>query len=332
MTELQAFLSKPLFTLLSDIQEESDYKETCLSKIKKYKSPAGYYNWDHYLKMISLIGSEYMSQVSFAQKDYQSGIIGEICRQTLFADAPARYISKELCKAFMQTPTPILSKDILGVLPYVHIFLPRNFVFDKDNEEVIALVIKAGQIHPALTDTERQIQEQFIGSTGNRIIPKQLEGANGIEIATVSESGSYFWVDYVDEGAKSWYDENVRYRKDSELVDTSKEIDLIARIAINSLLVHLYESELITVDKAASVTKGLGFTKNESKQPLPATWIGKNFRYQRQQSPGKSSEKITSSIRAHWRRGHWHTVLRGPKRSERSVQWYRPIYVRGADQ
>jgi hypothetical protein len=333
MTELRVLLSNSLCSLLDGIGEAGEYKSICLSKVGQYRSPVGYYKWDNYLKMVSLIGTEYMSQISFAHGDCQSGVIGEVCRQALLADAPARYISKELCEAFTKTPTPVLAKDVLDILPFVHILLPRNFLFDKDGEEVIALVVKVGQIHPSLSQAEREQQEKYTKSTGGRIIPKELEGAKGIEIATISETGSYLWVDYVDEKAKSWYDENVRYGEgEKEAEGSPKEIDLLARVAINSLLVHLYEPELITTDKSVSITKGLGFTKSLSKQPLPATWIGKSFHYQRHQPAGKRQGEAPGGVRAHWRRGHWHTVLRGPKRSERSVQWYRPVYVRGVGQ
>lgn len=34
-----------------------------------------------------------------------------------------------------------------------------------------------------------------------------------------------------------------------------------------------------------------------------------------------------SSPRSHWRRGHWHTVLFGPKHSQRKLKWFSPVLV-----
>lgn len=330
MTNVQALLSDPLNKLLDNLSEREDYISLCSEKIGLYKSPKHYASWDFYLKMVSLMGSEYMSRASFYEKDYQSGIISEICRQALRENAPARYISKELCEAFMRTPTPILSQEILEVLPYFHIILPRHFVYDSDQEEVIAIVVKAGELHPRLTEKQRAEQEEYNKYLGGKTIPSILEGARGIEVATISETGSYFWLDYVDEHAKSWYDTNIRYREGREDTEASSDIEKIARIAVNSLLVHLYEPELITTDKPESPTRALGFASSPTKQPLPPTWIGKSFRYQReQQKKNTASKDERKSVRAHWRKGHWHRVNYGVKKKQSRIQWYRPVYVRG---
>lgn len=323
-------LSGSLNNLLDNLSESGEYISLCSTMLDLYRSPKHYPAWNLYVKMISMMGSQYMSRISFIEKDYQSGIISELCRQAIAVNAPARYVSKELCEAFMRTPTPVLTKEILGVLPFVHILLPRHLVYDADGEEVQALLVKAGELHPTLTKEERELQEEYNRHLGGSTIPPLLEGARGIEIATISETGSYFWIDYVDETAKSWYDENVRYKDGDDKTEASSKIDSIARIAINSLLVHLYEPELITTDKQPSATKALGFCKSAGRQPLAPTWIGKSFRYQREQKRqgGKNSNE-KKAVRAHWRRGHWHSYLQGKGRTQRTIKWIKPIYVRG---
>ena len=37
-------------------------------------------------------------------------------------------------------------------------------------------------------------------------------------------------------------------------------------------------------------------------------------------------------VRPHWRKGHWHTVLQGPKRKNRKMRWFRPCFVMGKSQ
>jgi len=323
-------LSDSIENLLDNLGEGETYKSICSDKIDLYKSPRQYIGWNFYVKMISIMGSQHMSALSYLERDCQSGIVSEICRQAIAANAPARYISKELCEAFMRTPTPLLTQEALGVLPYLHILLPRHLVYDADGEEVQALMVKTGELHPTLSRKERELQEECNRHLGGSTIPPLLEGARGIEVATISETGSYFWIDYIDENAKSWYDDNVRYGEGKDITEASTNIETIARIAVNSLLVHLYEPELISTDKKQSVTKALGFNKSVGKQPLAITWIGKSFHYQRAQE-NKKSEKHGEKkiIRAHWRRGHWHSYLQGVGRTQRTVKWIKPIYVRG---
>lgn len=329
-TRIGVYLSGPIKKLLDELGESETYQSICSEKVDLYKSPSGYTKWNFYLKIISMIGSQYMQSASLYAKDYISGIIGELCRQALAANAPARYISKELCEAFMRTPVPTLTKDILDVLPFVHIILPRNFIYDADGEEVQALLVKTGELHPKLSKEERELQEEYNRYLGGSTIPPLLEGARGVEVATVSETGSYFWVEYVDENAKSWYDENVRYKDGVDTKEDMRDIEKISRIAINSILVHLYEPELITTDKQPSATKALGFNQSKGRQPLSTTWIGKSFRYKREQRTSNNKEGDSrKAVRAHWRRGHWHSYLQGPGRKERTIKWIKPIYVRG---
>ena len=37
----------------------------------------------------------------------------------------------------------------------------------------------------------------------------------------------------------------------------------------------------------------------------------------------------TRKVKPHWRRGHWHTVLKGKNRKERKMRWYQPVFVIG---
>lgn len=54
-------------------------------------------------------------------------------------------------------------------------------------------------------------------------------------------------------------------------------------------------------------------------------YLGKSFR------PSTSALDNTSdsggSVRPHWRRGHFHTVLSGKGRSVRSIRWFEPVFV-----
>ena len=107
-------------------------------------------------------------------------------------------------------------------------------------------------------------------------------------------------------------------------------------LAINALLVQLYQPELLTTGPAAKMPSGKGFAAagdpTSPVSPQGPVWIGKDFRLDRiprattaATAPGTSSS--SAPRRPHWRRGHWHTVLHGEKRQNRRMQWFQPVYV-----
>lgn len=310
-------------------ETNKDQQSAFIDQCNLYRSPPGYLNWDAHLRMTFLSGSSTVAANNYAASDAIGVKVGEVTRDVVFNRGPARYLAKEMCEAFAQTPIPSLTKDVLEVLPYVHVMLPRQLVFDHMNDEVFSLVIRTGELYPVMNEEEKKMQKAMINTffKDENSIPENMIGAHGIQIATMTVAGCNFWQEFVDEDAKSWYEENVKHKDRSGYQNEATE--RIMRIGINSLLVHLFEPELITTDRAQSVTKGLGFARSAEKQPLPPTWIGKSFRYERQKQHGlnkSSAEK--KSIRAHWRTGHWHSYLIGKGRTERIIKWIKPVYVR----
>jgi hypothetical protein len=106
-------------------------------------------------------------------------------------------------------------------------------------------------------------------------------------------------------------------------------------LAINALLVQLYQPELLTTGAAAKVRGGKGFSAGSADdtgavRPQGPVWIGKDFRLDpTPMAPleGTTAGSSSASRRPHWRRGHWHTVLHGEKRQSRRMQWFQPVYV-----
>ena len=100
-------------------------------------------------------------------------------------------------------------------------------------------------------------------------------------------------------------------------------------LAINALLVQLYQPELLTTGPAAKMPSGKGFSvggadDNGAARPHGPVWIGKDFRLDcttRAPSPGSpGGDSSSATRRPHRRRGHWHTVLHGEKRQGPRIQ------------
>lgn len=326
---LDLFRKPTVRQLASKITEHESYVEAAASQEDLYKSPSGYLPWNIHLRTCFLSGSVEVTIAGYRNSDVLCVKVGELAREAVIHKAPARYISKEMCEAFMQTPLPVLPKEVIDILPYVHILLPRNCVFDHMGDEVVSLIVRSGCLYPKdMPDDQlgREIMKEFF--PGEIMTPKELMGSSGIQVATITQEGSNFWQEFIDEDAKSWQDEHIKQREGSGYHNGATE--KIMRVAINSLLVHLYEPELITTDPTPKASSGTGFGGSPGKSPLGPTWIGKGFRYQREKTnaPG-GQEQGRGNVRAHWRRGHWRSQPVGPKRQERKVLWIKPVFVTG---
>ena len=70
-------------------------------------------------------------------------------------------------------------------------------------------------------------------------------------------------------------------------------------------------------------------------KPRAICWVGKDFTTRVVKLKPKQDEDFLvvsgskRKLRPHWRRGHWHTVLKGAKRKERKMRWYQPVFVLG---
>jgi hypothetical protein len=311
--------TSPVLEDLGGIQTISDQQ-------KLYKSPPGYLSWETHLKLCASHLSPVVMDAAAKSGSAIELITVRNCLAALKHKAPARYISKEICEAFVNTSIPEPGAEIANIFPALHIFLPRNYLFDWEGCEVTSLILQSNIVRPEgkPVDNESRAHEKMVANkiTGGKVIvlPPGAVNVPKIDIAAVTATGFICTVSMPYEIASS-----NRCGSAYEPPDRMPVYKAIERIAVNSLMAHLYEPELITVESFAPVSSGRGFGKGSGPSPLPVTWIGKTFRYQRDKSqePGETR----NSVRSHWRRGHWHTVLHGQKRQQRRTQWFKPIYV-----
>jgi hypothetical protein len=298
------------------------FLERCDGILDRYISPRRYMEWNEYVKICLATGSIKSLESCFCSSDVIGAVACTTFRSAIIDNASARYVSEDIVESFMQTPLPELPPEVASVLPYVHLMLPRNTVYDCEGDEVISILVQSGKLYSdKISEDHEFLTKTFF--PGEKIAPSELLGANGIQIVTLTKAGVDVFQEFISKDAKGWHESNVKYTGHSKYEDEKTE--KIIRIAINSLLVHLYEPELITTDSRPP-TRGIGFSSN-AKRPLPATWIGKTFKNDSKKNTAKNDSVVQGNVRSHWRRGHWHSVCVGPKRSERRVQWFKPIYV-----
>lgn len=324
--EAFTFVQRSSYEWLREKAQESeldgDFLLKCDEMLDAYASPRNYMAWNEYMKTCLLAGCAKSMEHSFLESDIRGAIACTAFRSAILSKACARYVSEQIIESFVQTSLPELPPEIIEVLPYVHLMLPRNTVYDAEGDEVISILIQSGSLYAdELHEENKALAKTFF--PGEKLAPKELMGAKGLQIVTFTKTGMDVFQEFITPDAKGWHESNVKTADESKYKSASTE--KIIRIAVNSLLVHLYEPELITTDPKP-VTKGIGFS-GKSKIPLSPTWIGKTFRNTSERHRPKAEDSARSNVRSHWRRGHWHSICIGPKRSERRVQWFKPVYV-----
>ena len=107
------------------------------------------------------------------------------------------------------------------------------------------------------------------------------------------------------------------------------------RIIVNMILLMNQQPDIELEYMPPSITIPVqrGFSKPEIFKPRPIVWIGKEFSKRVVKIYPKREDILPKQAgfpkRPHWRRGHWHTVLQGPKREQRRMKWYEPVYIKG---
>jgi hypothetical protein len=293
-----------------------------------YRSPVGFTPWNSHLQRCAYYANPKIIQLATSIGDRVQVTVGGLCLEALAEQAPARYLSQELGEALMRTPHPPITEEVLDILPRLHLLLPKGLLLSEDGLPVEALVIKAGQLHAPMSEEEREQTAAAMRRHGELLlIPPELEGQQGVMVAALTATAAYGWAQYLEPEARERHQE-LDALDGPEEEEVRSLTETVARLAINALLIHRHEPELISTDPAPPRVKGAGFGRQQGRSPLAPTWIGKSFRTERRQgAAGQGGVVERGPVRAHWRRGHWHTVVHGAERKERRLQWFRPVFV-----
>ncbi len=95
------------------------------------------------------------------------------------------------------------------------------------------------------------------------------------------------------------------------------------------------QPEIITVQSPTSnytATSNKGFGSERVNNVPNVHWLGEYFTTRVVDSTAASEDTERTRgkpKKSHWRRGHWHTVLQGPGRTQKQLKWFRPTFIRG---
>jgi len=302
----------------------------------KYQSPRGYTPWNHMLQKFGLAGDPHnLRRIvnTLGINEDTSNIIqcgvGAVCAAML--DAPAIYVDSALMEALLYTEVSAMEPPKL-VLPSFFICLPFNTLFDEEGDAITGLLVvvhniylrfavamsdmpdnrKSKALEQALLDKNENNLHVFAYTSKNAVISV----THGWDVSTVA----------AEDTSPIAYSSLLDHPFDEEAFkDVSSTI---MRIVKNVILIYNYQKDC--VGELPVKVSGSGFVKRKKhnkRDPLPVTLLGKNFILRKESAKTHPRPAQGGTVRPHWRKGHWHTVLTGVGRKERKFRWFQPVYV-----
>lgn len=197
-----------------------------------------------------------------------------------------------MAEAFRRTPSPHLDMELPQVLPRFRLMLPDGALFTEDGLPIPVVIVADLR---AMADWLPP-QAQRIG--GISCVGLALDGTSYLTRHSFQQIGErYPTVDDLSHPVWQWDEQAVQ--------STNQRME---GLAINALLVQLYQPELLSTGPAAKVRSGKGFAGGGDPDgmvsPQGPVWIGKDFRLDRTpRSPSQASPAGSSSGTS--RRPHW---------------------------
>nr|BAR24358.1 hypothetical protein [uncultured Mediterranean phage uvMED] len=302
---------------LRDIRKFPFFKE----KQYLYNSPPSFTSWQ------KILGSLFLFQTAIpaakqdvSRANLEASLAASYCIEF---DSPVRCISKNLTKAFFKTSIKNTTKPPLAFEHFI-INLPKGLLTDDFKVPIdflIVMTLDCFKHAAALHDVLINFTSKYDHNEGNCFV------FGFAECGTVIYD-RFSWSDlkttYVDENS------NCADGYEDQFIDCCEKM---RQITVNTFLTMSYEPELLLETKSLPVSVGHSFSELKSTtQARNNIWIGKDFISQSRERI-KADESNGSPRSPHWRRGHWHTFLAGPKHKERKqiLKWVQPVYVSGGN-
>jgi len=306
----------PIGSVITKLRRQDPYIQ---QEQHRYRSPRGFQHWANHLAFAAMI--EATLQFIDELEDPIGFWAATTCRWARIVEAPPRFLAPELTEAFRRTPSPYLDEELPQVLPCFRLMLPDGALFTEDGVPIPVVIV-----------ADLRVMGDWLPPMAHRI--------GGISCVGLALDGSCYLTrhSFAQIGERQPTEEDLSHPAwqwdEQAVLSTNQRME---GLAINALLVQLYQPELLTTGPAAKVPSGKGFSAGGvanytgAVSPQGPVWIGKDFRLDRTPRAASNNSSAGGSSRAtrrpHWRRGHWHTVLHGEKRQSRRMQWFQPVYV-----
>lgn len=303
----------------------------------KYQSPKGYALWNDVIRQFGLAGDpdhlRHITGTLGINEDTKNIVecgVGAITSAAL--DAPAVYIDRALTEAMLCTEVGPMEPPKL-VLPVFFICVPRNTLFDDDGDEITSLLVVVQKTYLpyalALSDAPAYARRELIDrETDQKNLDNLRVFAYTSQTAVISITHGWDTGTASDEDTSPIvYSPFIGHPVDEE--SFRGMASSIMRVVKNVILIYNYQKNYL--ESLPVKPAGIGFSKRQQqnkRDPLPVTMLGRNFLLRKESLTTRSSLAKGGTVRPHWRKGHWHTVLTGAGRKERRLRWFQPVYVK----
>ena len=276
-------------TEIKEIVLEAKPKITRGQFLYKYKSPQNFYSWQDLAR--EHINCKYRSQ------------------QYIY-DSPAYYLKDDLCKSLINT-----NINNLQLTESPNVVNPSFFLLHSN---------KINEIKYSFIECHKW-------------------GINDSKDMLINPKYKFdVYVNFVIEPNKIYYYAfNWKNLKIFKILQFTEVEDHIIqdhfKTVVNLLLLMNQQPDIITEEYIPSKIVPLQkkYKVQSDIKPRAICWVGKDFTTRVVKLKPKQDEDFLvvsgskRKLRPHWRRGHWHTVLKGAKRKERKMRWYQPVFVLG---
>ena len=258
----------------------------------KYKSPQNFYSWQD-------LAREHIN-CKHRSKQY-------------IYDSPAYYLKDDLCNSLINT-----NIDNLELTESPNIVNPSFFLLTSD---------KINNIKYSFIEccnwSKNNSDENYLRNEQKRHFQFDVY----VNFVVDSDKIHYY--------AFNW--NNLKMYKFIQLPVDDELIKEHFKTVVNLILLMNQQPDIITEEYIPSKIVPLQkkYKVQSDIKPRAICWVGKDFTTRVVKLKPKQDEDMLivtgnkRKLRPHWRRGHWHTVLKGAKRKERKMRWYQPVFVLG---
>jgi len=314
---------------------ETEDKTRLVYCVNKYKLPQGYFPWKRTLDYLrpsiqacvnelNQGGENWFSNPSYWYSKNSYARCGFLAARTLLADVPPICISEQILESFLKTDVPSIETPnypLPAFIFHLPIKISKTISSDYDLYSMLIVPVEDSTTLDILCITHKKHLLLEMSCDWSRNLRDKESIGFGRELGDATKED----LPHIDFPEERIAPKDI----DEDVLDT---INKLERIAKNAILAYTYEKKYVKDADERETTFSRGF-KDTADKPMPFRWLGKDFIQLASKSKAKilnsSTSNERSKVRAHWRRGHWHTVCSGTKHRERQVRWFKPVFVNG---